>query len=224
MTGTPRVGLDTVPESGGRTYSLLGADRRLYRSAAPGWFGGHRKSRIYGRLDCPAALRAIVGGGYAAHRVFFADEQTAVAAGYRPCAVCLPGSYAAWKARAATRAPRPHTAAELDRLIRMLRASRAETIAIGHGRHTASAGAADALAAAWTAGAARCWPSSTGPPQPHPGCGPRNGWPTASPTHGSWLIPRPDAHNSPAVSPASPAGLPAGRSASPAWPLLISWH
>src|SRR6266849_4079023 len=35
----------------------------------------------------------------------------------------------------------------------MLRASRAETIAIGHGRHTASAGAADALAAAWTAGA-----------------------------------------------------------------------
>jgi len=89
----------TVPESGGRTYSLLGADRRLYRSAAPGRFGGHRKSRIYGRLDCPSALRAIVGGGYAAHRVFFADEQTAVAAGYRPCAVCLPGAYAAWKAR-----------------------------------------------------------------------------------------------------------------------------
>ena len=89
----------TVPEPGGRTYALLGADRRLYRSAAPGRFGGHRKSRIYGRLDCPAALRAIVGGGYAAHRVFFADERTAVAAGYRPCAVCLPGAYAAWKAR-----------------------------------------------------------------------------------------------------------------------------
>ena len=34
---------------------------------------------------------------------------------------------------AATRAPQPHTAAELDRVIRMLRASRAETIAIGHG-------------------------------------------------------------------------------------------
>lgn len=99
MTGTPRADLETVPESGGRTYSLLGADRRLYRSTAPGRFGGHRKSRIYGRLDCPAALRAIVGGGYAAHRVFFADEQTAVAAGYRPCAVCLPGAYAAWKAR-----------------------------------------------------------------------------------------------------------------------------
>jgi Metal binding domain of Ada len=89
----------TVPEPGGRTYTLLGGDRRLYRSAAPGRFGGHRGSRIYGRLDCPAALRAIAGGGYAAHRVFFADELAAVAAGYRPCAVCLPGAYAAWKAR-----------------------------------------------------------------------------------------------------------------------------
>jgi hypothetical protein len=49
---------------------------------------------------------------------------------------------------AASQPPQPHTAAELDRLIQMLRGSRAETIAIGHGRHTASAGAADALAAA----------------------------------------------------------------------------
>jgi Metal binding domain of Ada len=32
------------------------------------------------------------------NRVFFADEQTAVAAGYRPCAVCLPDAYAQWKA------------------------------------------------------------------------------------------------------------------------------
>ena len=30
-------------------------------------------------------------------RVFFADAATAVAAGYRPCAVCLPEEYAAWK-------------------------------------------------------------------------------------------------------------------------------
>jgi methylphosphotriester-DNA--protein-cysteine methyltransferase len=89
----------TVAEPGGRTYTLLGADRCLYRSAAPGRFGGHRKSKIYGRLDCPAALRAIGGGGYAAQRVFFADERTAVAAGYRPCAVCLPCAYEAWKAR-----------------------------------------------------------------------------------------------------------------------------
>jgi AraC family transcriptional regulator of adaptative response / DNA-3-methyladenine glycosylase II len=30
--------------------------------------------------------------------VFFADEPTAVAAGYRPCAACLPDRYALWKA------------------------------------------------------------------------------------------------------------------------------
>ena len=95
---------DTVQEPDGRTYTLLGADRRLYSSAAPGRFGGHRKSRIYGRRDCPGGAarhreRRLRRGGYAAHRVFFADERTAVAAGYRPCAVCLPGAYAAWKAR-----------------------------------------------------------------------------------------------------------------------------
>jgi hypothetical protein len=66
---------------------------------------------------------------------------------------------------AASQPPQPHTAAELDRLIQMLRASRAETIAIGHGRHTASAGAADALAAAWAAGAGQVlavvdWPAA----------------------------------------------------------------
>ena len=80
-----------------RLYTLLGADRRPYRSAVPGQFGGHRRARIYGRLDCPSARRAIARGGYVAHRVFFADEPTAVAAGYRPCAVCLPAAYAAWK-------------------------------------------------------------------------------------------------------------------------------
>jgi len=30
--------------------------------------------------------------------VFFADEDTAIAAGYRPCAVCLPIAYRDWKA------------------------------------------------------------------------------------------------------------------------------
>ena len=65
-----------------------------------GTLGGHRKTRIYGRLDCPSALRAIQRGGYVKHRVFFADEETAVAAGYRPCARCLPEKYRAWKQRA----------------------------------------------------------------------------------------------------------------------------
>jgi hypothetical protein len=80
-----------------RRYRLIGADGQPYDSDRPGRLGGHRRSRIYGRLDCPAALRAIARGGYVAHRVFFADEADAVAAGYRPCAVCLPEAYARWK-------------------------------------------------------------------------------------------------------------------------------
>lgn len=82
-----------------RTYTLLGPDRRTYRSATPGTLGGHKQGLRYGRLDCPAARRAIARGGYVTNRVFFADEQAAVAAGYRPCAVCLPARYAQWKAR-----------------------------------------------------------------------------------------------------------------------------
>lgn len=80
-----------------RSYTLLGADRKLYQSDTLGTLGGHRRSKIYGRLDCPAALRAIAKGGYVQHRVFFADEATAIAAGYRPCAVCMPAEYAVWK-------------------------------------------------------------------------------------------------------------------------------
>lgn len=79
------------------TFTLLGADGRPYASEAPGTLGGHRRSRIYGRLDCPSALRVLARGGYARHRVFFADEPTAGAAGYRPCAVCLPERYRAWR-------------------------------------------------------------------------------------------------------------------------------
>ncbi|MOA21039.1 hypothetical protein D3C78_1415170 [compost metagenome] len=80
-----------------KTYSLLNARREKVSSTEPGLLGGHRRSRIYGRLDCPGALRAIARGGYVKHRVFFADEDTARAAGYRPCAVCMPLAYAQWK-------------------------------------------------------------------------------------------------------------------------------
>jgi methylphosphotriester-DNA--protein-cysteine methyltransferase len=78
-------------------YKLIGPDGRPYDSRLPGQFGGHRRTRIYGRLDCPSALRAIARGGYVAHRVLFASEADARAAGYRPCARCMPVEYAAWK-------------------------------------------------------------------------------------------------------------------------------
>lgn len=51
----------------------------------------------------------------------------------------------------ATRPHDPHTAAaELARLLQLLRAANADTIAVGHGRHPASVRAGDAIAAAWT--------------------------------------------------------------------------
>lgn len=80
------------------SYRLIGPDGKPYESAVSGTLGGHRRSRIYGRLDCRGAQRAIARGGYVAHRVFFADEAAAQAAGYRPCAVCLPEAYREWRA------------------------------------------------------------------------------------------------------------------------------
>ncbi|MGV9836785.1 Ada metal-binding domain-containing protein [Nocardia niigatensis] len=79
-------------------YTLLGPDGRPYASRTPGVLGGHRRLKIYGRLDCPATLRALARGGYTAHRVFFADVDTAIAAGYRPCAVCSRAAYREWRA------------------------------------------------------------------------------------------------------------------------------
>src|SRR3954451_11686682 len=79
-------------------YTLIGPDGRRYRSKAPGELGGNRSTKIYGRLDCPTAKRHIDKGKYVQNRVFFANEATARAAGYRPCAPCLPDRYAVWKA------------------------------------------------------------------------------------------------------------------------------
>ena len=67
-------------------------------SDVPGQLGGHRGTKVYGRFDCPAALRALAKGDtYRRHRVFFVDEPTAIAAGFRPCARCLPQRYKLWR-------------------------------------------------------------------------------------------------------------------------------
>ena len=79
-------------------YTLLGADRRPYLSENPGTLGVNSKLRIYGRLDCWSA-RAALPKGYAKIRVFFADEETAIGAGYRPCGNCLRAEYREWKSR-----------------------------------------------------------------------------------------------------------------------------
>lgn len=78
-------------------YKLIGKDGKEHLSEQKGQFGGHRKLKIYGRLDCPSALRHIAAGHYVQHRVFFADEVTALSAGYRPCGVCMKERYNLWK-------------------------------------------------------------------------------------------------------------------------------
>ena len=78
-------------------YRLIGADGKPDRTTVKGTLGGHRGSKIFGRLDCPAASRAIARGGCVTHRVFFADAAIAAQAGYRPCAACMPDAYRAWK-------------------------------------------------------------------------------------------------------------------------------
>ena len=81
-----------------KQYRLIGADGREFLSPTPGTLGGHRRTKGYGRLDCRVALSWIAKGHYVTHRAFFADKATAIAAGYRPCAVCMPDEYRAWKA------------------------------------------------------------------------------------------------------------------------------
>ncbi len=87
-----------VKDSAPRTWTLLNAQREPYESPVPGTLGGHRPGRIYGQLDCPSARRAIAKGGYTKNRVFFLDEETAIAAGFRPCYVCTRERYVEWKA------------------------------------------------------------------------------------------------------------------------------
>ncbi|MGB0572581.1 MAG: Ada metal-binding domain-containing protein [Alphaproteobacteria bacterium] len=77
-----------------KNYRLIDETGRVYESPTPGALGCHRRTRIYGRLDCPNALRWLAKGHYAPQRVFFRDEEAARGAGYRACAICLPDATA----------------------------------------------------------------------------------------------------------------------------------
>ena len=81
-----------------KQYRLLGADGKPYLSDEKGALGGNSRDKIYGRLDCPAANYWVKRGSYAKIRVFFKDEATAIAAGYRPCGRCMREKYKRWKA------------------------------------------------------------------------------------------------------------------------------
>ncbi|MFA6860361.1 MAG: metal-binding protein [Clostridia bacterium] len=78
-------------------YKLISAENKQYLSKEKGIYGGYKPLKIYGKLDCPSALRWIEKGYYVGNRVFFASEYDAVMAGYRPCAVCQKEKYLLWK-------------------------------------------------------------------------------------------------------------------------------
>ncbi|MCW8884897.1 MAG: hypothetical protein OQK12_06535 [Motiliproteus sp.] len=79
-----------------KTFRLLGPDGEFYQSPVKGVMGGNSKEKRYGELDCSAANRAL-NKGYAGHRVFFAHEEDAIGAGYKPCCTCMRERYDEWK-------------------------------------------------------------------------------------------------------------------------------
>ena len=78
-----------------KQYKLTDANGNIYLSDTPGEYGGNSKLKVYGRLDCGTALASMrrFPGEYQKHRVFFADEKTALAAEFRPCGNCLRAKY-----------------------------------------------------------------------------------------------------------------------------------
>lgn len=57
----------------------------IIESSEPGVYGGHKKGKIFGTLDCKAGIRM-----KKENRVFFHSLEDAVLEGYRPCKICKP--------------------------------------------------------------------------------------------------------------------------------------
>ena len=76
-----------------KIYKLINENGEEYLSSNPGLLGGNKRLKIYGKLDCKSANKWIKKGYYVKDRVFFPDEETAIKAGYRPCAVCMKKEY-----------------------------------------------------------------------------------------------------------------------------------
>ena len=63
--------------------------------------GGYKKAKIYGLLTCSSGRRMKVE-----NRVFFKDEEEALAHRYRPCGNCLQEKYKHWKEHQQTKLKR----------------------------------------------------------------------------------------------------------------------
>lgn len=88
---------DNFNKIGTKEYKLIDSKNKEVISKVPGTLGGNKRLKIYGRLDCPSALKHINNGNYINHRVFFSNEATAIEAGYRPCGICMKKEYKKWK-------------------------------------------------------------------------------------------------------------------------------
>ena len=78
-------------------YKLIDENGQEYLSDIPGTLGGNKRLKIYGLLTCPSANNWIKKGFYISNRVFFLNEEVAIKAGYRPCAICMKEEYRKWK-------------------------------------------------------------------------------------------------------------------------------
>ncbi|MCP9769537.1 metal-binding protein [Lacihabitans sp. LS3-19] len=56
------------------------------------FFGGNKKLKIYGKLNCKSGKRM-----KKENRVFFLSETEALENGYRPCGHCMHLDYKKWK-------------------------------------------------------------------------------------------------------------------------------
>ncbi len=55
-------------------------------------FGGNKKLKIYGLLNCTSGKRMKME-----NRVFFKDKKEAIQNDYRPCGHCMRDAYKQWK-------------------------------------------------------------------------------------------------------------------------------
>jgi len=79
--------------------TIFARNRRLIQLINEGkvTLGGYNKAKIYGTLNCPSGKRMNIK-----NRVFFTNQQEALAAGYRPCGNCMRKAYKRWKRQAET--------------------------------------------------------------------------------------------------------------------------
>lgn len=72
-------------DRGSKRYRCLRGTGEMAELPIPGVYGGYRKDKIYGRLDCKSGKRT-----KPENRVFFLTVQDAWDAGYRACKNCKP--------------------------------------------------------------------------------------------------------------------------------------